>query len=95
MKKNTRKDLEHELRVLKACGISRICDAYRTLENCGIDKYLGSAVTITIKNINREKEIIIEEVAITDGLSAESIDALKNDLKRSYDLIMSYPHNKI
>ena len=87
--------LKHELRVMKASQKSVICEAFRNVSKCGTDRYMGSAVTITIRNINKDKNVVVEEVCISDGLSAETIAAIKADLKRSYDLLDIYPHNKI
>lgn len=89
--------LRNELRVNKACDIYALAEAYRNIDKCGQDRYMASAVTIIIKNINTKasNNVVIEEVAITDGLSPATIAAIKADIKRSYDLIMAYPHNKI
>lgn len=85
-------ELRNKIRVLEACGLHAICEAYRNIDKCGSDRYLGSAVTITIKNINKTKNTVVEEVAISDGLSDETIAAIKADIKRSHELLMSYPH---
>jgi hypothetical protein len=87
--------LKNELRVMKASDLSTVCAAYRDIDKCGQDRYMASAVTITIKNINVNKNTIVEEVAISDGLSPDTIEAIKRDIKRGYDITMSYPHNKI
>jgi len=87
--------VRNELRVLKATQPYAQAEAYRNIDKCGQDRYMGSAVTITIRNINKDKNIVVEEVAISDGLSPETIAAIKADIKRSYDLSAAYPHNKI
>jgi hypothetical protein len=88
------KALQNEVRVLKASQLFVLTDAYRKIDKCGQDRYMGSGITLTIKNINKDNNVIVEEVIITDGLSPETIAAIKADLKRSYET-MSYPHNKI
>lgn len=84
----------NELRVLKASRLSVYCAAYRNLDKCGQDRYMASGVTITIKNINKTDNTIVEEVIIADGLSPETIAAIKADIKRSYELTMNNPINK-
>ena len=39
--------------------------------------------------INKENFVICQEFCITDGLSKETIEAIKNDIKRTYDLKIS------
>jgi hypothetical protein len=87
--------LKNKLRVLGASQLMTVCNAYKQVDKCGQDRYMASAVTITIKNINVNNNVIVEEVAIGDGLSPDTIAAIKADIKRGYDLMMSYPHNKL
>jgi len=87
--------LQNELRVLKASAQYARAEAYRNIDKAGQDRYMASAVTITIKNINSDKNIIVEEVAISDGLSPATIAAIKADIKRSYDLTDSLSIFKI
>lgn len=87
--------LKNKLRVLEASQLSTICRAYKGIDKCGTDRYMASAVTITIRNINADNNTIIEEVAINDGLSPETIAAIKADIKRCYDLLSMHPLNKI
>jgi len=83
------------LRVLKASQNYALAEAYRNIDKTGQDRYMASAITIIIKNINVSKNVIVEEVCINDGLSQATIDAIKADIKRSYDIANSYSHNKI
>lgn len=55
---------------------------------------MASGVTITINNINKTNSTIVEEVMIADGLSPETIAAIKADIKRSYKLTMNHPINQ-
>lgn len=87
--------LRNELRVLKACDRYALAEAYRKIDKCGQDRYMASAVTITIRNINVNNNIIVEEVAITDGLSSDTIAAIKADIKRSYDIKNGFTYDKI
>jgi disulfide oxidoreductase YuzD len=45
---------------------------------------MGSGVVMHLSILGGED--VIEPVCIRDGLSKETIDAIKADLKRSYDL---------
>ena len=83
--------LKNKLRVLEASQLGTICSAYKNVDRCGQDRFMASAVTITIRSINVSNNTIVEEVAISDGLSVETIAAIKADIKRSHDLLMSYP----
>lgn len=81
--------LAHQLRVCKAGDISTLAIAYKHMDKTSSDRYMASGVTITIKNINANDEVIVEEVLISDGLSKETIEAIKADIKRSYDMRLS------
>ena len=87
---NLEKDLSRQLEILRASDIHRLTDAYKKIEKCSIEKYMASGVTLTIKNINKENFVICEEFMIADGLSDETIESIKKDIKRAYDLKMSY-----
>lgn len=76
--------LAHKLRVAEAESLIRLCSAHYNISNVGFDKYRASGVTLTIKNINQTSEVLIEEVLIADGLSPETIEAIKLDLERTY-----------
>ena len=94
-KTNTTETLKNRLRVLEASQLFRICEAARNIEKCGTDRYLASAVTITIRNINTGNNVVVEEVVINDGLSTETIQAIQRDLRRSYALIVDHPVNQL
>jgi len=85
----------NELRVLKASQNYALAQAHRQIDKCGQDRYMASAVTIIIRNINVANNVVVEEVAISDGFSQATIDAIKADIERSYKLANCYPHNKI
>ena len=92
---HTIKDIKNQLRILEASQLFRICDAVRNIEKCGIDRYTGSAVTITIRNLNVDINNVVEEVCINDGLSPETIQAIQQDLRRSYALVVDHPVNQL
>lgn len=83
-------DLERQLLHCKAYDISTLYASYRDMDKTGNDRYMASGVIISIQNINKTKSTIIEPTMIMDGLSAETIEAIKKDIKRSYDLRMSF-----
>ena len=41
------------------------------------------------------KNVVVDEVVINDGLSAETIQAIQRDLRRSYALIVDHPVNQL
>lgn len=88
--KKTRQELKRELEVLKSDNFNALTTAYKNIDRCTTKNYMASGITITIKNINKTNNVICEEFCILDGLSDETIQAIKNDIKRSYDLKMSY-----
>jgi len=84
------KYLKNKLRISEASSVSRLHDAHRDLKNCSEEKYTSSSLTITVKNINKDNTTVIEEFVINDGFSKELIEALKKDIKKSYDLKMTF-----
>lgn len=88
--KTTKQQLKRELEILKATEIYRLTDAYKAIDRCNTSNYMASGITFTVKNINKTNNVVCEEFCILDGLSDETITAIKNDIKRSYDLKMSY-----
>jgi len=87
--KVTKKQLKRKIEILEANSIHALTDAFQDIEKCGESKYFGSGVTITIKNINKDNPIICNEFLIIDGLSEDTIKAIKADIKRTYDLKVS------
>lgn len=80
----------NDLRVIKAYDIGTLSRAYKSVDKASDKYYMGSGVTIAIKNTNAVNNTIVEEVLIVDGLSKETIDAIKRDIKRTYDLRLSF-----
>jgi len=77
-------------RILKANDITVLANAFKNIDKTSSNRYMASGVTITINNINKEGFNIVEEFMIVDGLSQETINAIKNDIKRSYDLRLQF-----
>ena len=88
MKKLTYKQLEFKLAEALASSPTRYNIAYGNIKNANIDKLMGSGVLITIQYIGGKN--IIDPVLIRDGLSNETIEAIKSDIKRSCDLAVMH-----
>jgi len=69
---------------------SSVCHRYHFASNellrLNRDRYLGSAVIISIADL--KGELLIKPVSFKDGLSNESINALLDDLQYSYDSVI-------
>jgi hypothetical protein len=82
--KQTRQDLERKVRELEAQLVHRCHFASRTIEKAGTQHLGASGVIISLVALGGRE--IIEPVCIRDGLSAETIAALKSDFARSYEI---------
>lgn len=89
MSNKSKKALEAELELanlrakeLEAQLAGRIAASYDAV-NHTVD-YHGSAILLTITGLGGK--VIVPTVAILDGLSQASVEALREDLKRSYRL---------
>lgn len=84
----TKADLQRKVKELEAQLAHQYHFATRTIDKAGMQHCLGSAVILELTVLGGTK--VIAPVAIKDGLSAETIAALKADLKRSYDLTVEF-----
>lgn len=82
-KRKTKADLEREVMELKAQMASAYHFATATLDKAG-DNLMASGALLRINALGGRE--IIPPVLIRDGLSKASIDALRADMIRSYDL---------
>jgi hypothetical protein len=80
IKRNIKKDLEQSL----AGSLHRLVQAYTNIKKTTKDKYMGSGILITIKNINQSNDEICEEFMIKDGLSDATIKAIQDDIIYSF-----------
>lgn len=87
-KKPTRKDLEHQVLELKAQLACAYAQASRDIEKSGTDHMMASGVLLQLTALGGRE--IIKPVVILDGLSDETIEALRKDLIRSYELATAY-----
>lgn len=84
IKKPSRLELERKVRELESQLVHQYHSANRSIEKAGIKMLTGSGAVISIVALGGRE--IIAPVCIRDGLSPETIAALKADFARSYDL---------
>lgn len=80
--KLSRQALERKILELEAQLVHRHAFADTELHKAGTDRMMGSGVLIQISTLGGKD--IINPVVIRDGLSSETISAIRGDLKRSY-----------
>jgi len=81
--KQQRKILELESQL-----VHRYHSAVSEIDDCSTDKLMASGVLLQLTGVGGKE--FINPVMIKDGLSKETIQAIKNDLKRSYELATIY-----
>lgn len=86
-------ELQRKVTELQAQSILSQSQAHNALESMGHSKLLGSCCIISIETLGGRFKI--DPFAINDGLSAETIAAIKADIKRSLDLTINHPINKL
>ena len=87
-KKPTRKELERKIYELSAQQAHVYHFAETALDRATMAKQLGGCVIIEITTLGERLKIL--PFAIRDGLSDETIAALKKDMARSYELAIMY-----
>lgn len=80
IKRNIKKDLENSL----ASSLHKLIQAYTNIKRATKNRYMGSGILITIKNINQSNDTICEEFMIKDGLSDATIKAIQDDIIYSF-----------
>lgn len=85
--KKTRAQLERKILEFQSSSVVAHHIAHRCVENASIDKMMASAVLVQLSGLGGNK---IATVCIGDGLSNETIECLKKDIKRSQDLDLVY-----
>lgn len=81
-------ELERKLMEAEAQQIHRYHFASCELEKFGINKMMGSGVILELSALGGKA--VLTPVMISDGLSAETIAALKADLVRSYNKMVEF-----
>lgn len=84
IKKLKSQEMERKIRELEAQLVHRYHFAARTIDKAGIKSLTGSGVILSLVTLGGRE--IIEPVCIRDGLSDETIAALKADFSRSYEI---------
>jgi hypothetical protein len=84
IKKPTRQELERKVFELESQLVHRHHFATRSIDKAGTKKFMGSGVIISLVGLGGRE--IIEPLCIRDGLSDETIAALKADFARSYEI---------
>lgn len=87
-KKPTRQELERQVLELKAQLAYVYANASRDVEKASTKHMMASGVLLQLTALGGRE--IIKPVVIRDGLSDETIEALKKDLARSYELATAY-----
>lgn len=88
--KKTRAQLEMEIVQLNAQLAHVYHFATQNLHKAGTKTRMGSGVMLELTAYGSKGERIIDPVMIKDGLSDETIAALRADLQRSYDLAVMF-----
>lgn len=86
--KKTKAQLQRQILELESQLAHRYHFANTELHRAGTDKMMASGVLLQLTAIGGRE--IINPVMIKDGLSAETIAAIRDDLKRSYDLAIMF-----
>ena len=81
--KETKAQLKRRIYELEAQLIHNYHFSTREIEKCSSDHFMASAVIIEITALGGRQ--LINPTSISDGLSAETIKALKADFKRSFE----------
>lgn len=76
-------ELEQKLEEAKAHHVYRYYFASKALDRLSTDKFVGSGVVLSLTLIGGKE--LFEPVMICNGLSKETIAALKADLVRSFN----------
>ena len=89
-KKLTKAQLEQKVRELKAGSVINHSIVYREADKFSTDHMMASGVILTLTSLGGKKN---ESVLIQDGLSVETIKAIKADILRSQKISLSFAIN--
>lgn len=87
-KKPSYRDLERQVMELKGQLAASYSFAAKEIGKASTDHLMASGVLMQLNALGGRE--LIKPVVIRDGLSLETIEALKKDLARSYDLATAY-----
>lgn len=83
-KSSTRQELERKILELESQLVHRCHFASQSIDRAGTKNLMGSGVIISLVVLGGRE--IIEPLCIRDGLSDETITAIKADIARSYEI---------
>ena len=86
--KLTKKQLKRQLLESKGSSVVGHTIAYTNIEKASTDRMMAGAIVLQITELGGKK--VISPITIGDGLSNETIDAIKKDIKRSHDLLTTW-----
>lgn len=86
--KRTRAQLQRDVLELTAQLAHVYHFADQNLDRTNTERLMGSGVLLQLTGVGGKE--IIDPVMIKDGLSDETIAAIRKDLKRSYDLAIMF-----
>lgn len=84
MKKPSYAELQRKIIELESQLVHRYAFASKEIDKASVDRLMASGAVITISALGGR--VLVEPVCIRDGLSNDTIKALKADLLRSYEL---------
>lgn len=87
-KKPTYQELEKKVFELKAQTPNALYFAHKEIDKCNIDRLTGSGLILEITHLGGKNAV--SPCLISNGLSNETIEAIKKDLKRSYDYLTEF-----
>lgn len=87
-KRTTKADLQRKVRELEAQLLHQHHFADRKLATAGVAHCLGSAVIVSLTVLGGRE--VIDPIAIRDGLSDDTIKALRADIRRSYQNAVAF-----
>lgn len=82
--KPSRQELERKIAELEAQLVHRLAFGIKTIHKAGSDHLKGSGVVLSLTLLGGKE--VMEPVMIRDGLSPETIAALKADIVRSFEV---------
>lgn len=92
--KLTRAQLEQKLMEAEACQVHRAHFASANLHRASTDKLMGSGVMVRLSFLGGAE--VCSPFVVKDGLSNITLEALNEDLKRSFELSTTYkPKEKL
>lgn len=86
--KPSRADLERKILELEALQPHRLAFGQTEIDKASVDRLMGSGVILSLTVLGGKQ--VLEPVCIRDGLSKETIAAIKADMHRSFEVASLY-----